>query len=126
MTDLIGAATGTATVRVNAGMAAFRGEVATARVGMYATRPLDDYWTPVAFPLNMAAWHNANDALSGIAEECDVLFPSLHTFYDDQIGWVTYATANIAEARRCGGGKKVYPYIWMDYHNSAPDPLPGT
>src|SRR5205814_1590172 len=39
-------------------------------------------------------------------------------FYADSQGWVKYAQANIAEARRIAGGRPVYPFIWPQYHIS--------
>jgi hypothetical protein len=58
--------------------------------------------------------------LDKIATQVDALFPSIYTFYTDRQGWVTYAVAQIAEARRKAHGKPVYPFLWPEYHDSAP------
>lgn len=96
-------------------------------VGIYAYAPLRDYWAPVAGPqAAIDSWHAANDLVQPMADAVDTLYPSLYTFYDDQPGWVTYAEANIAEAQRLAHGKRVLPFIWPQYHDSAPPELRGT
>jgi hypothetical protein len=40
----------------------------------------------------------------------------LYTFYEDRDGWVKYAVAQISEARRYGGNKPVYVFLWPQYH----------
>jgi hypothetical protein len=90
------------------------------RVGYYATVPKRDYWRairPTDDPKYLI-WQAENNGLSPVAEQADVLFPSLYTFYSDQPGWVKYATANVSEARRYG--KLIYPFIWPQYHDSNP------
>ncbi len=104
-------------------------------VGLYGVPPLRDYWTPnrylqalenqhdpiwaallPTYEADYQGWQAANDRLIGLAEQMDYLFPSLYTYYDDRAGWRRYAVANISEARRYG--KQVYPFLWMQYHNS--------
>lgn len=88
-------------------------------VGYYSIMPRREYWPPAtADETTLATWYAVNDkaAKFGLADEVDVIFPSLYTFYDDPDGWVEYAVFNIAEARRYG--KPVVPYIWPHYHNS--------
>jgi hypothetical protein len=48
----------------------------------------------------------------------DALFPSIYTFYTDRQGWVTYAIAQITEAKRKAKGKPVYAFLWPQYHES--------
>lgn len=96
-------------------------------VGVYAMAPRRDYWAPVGGQAEaIASWHYTNDYVRPIADAVDTLYPSLYTFYDDQPGWVTYAEANIAEAQRLGRGKRVLPFIWPQYHDSASVNLRGT
>ena len=56
-----------------------------------------------------------NDQLRPLAGAVDILFPSLYTFYTDQGGWVRYAYAQIAEARRNANGKPVYVFYGQQY-----------
>lgn len=57
------------------------------------------------------------DPNAGLDDAVDVLTPSLYDFYagDDTEG---YVAEMIAEARRIGGGRKVYPFVWPEYHDS--------
>jgi hypothetical protein len=99
------------------------------KLGFYGLLPLQDYWTPVRhltaiergmlnakFEADYKAWQAANDRLKRLAEKVDFVFPSLYTFYDDIEGWKKYARCNIEEARKFG--RPVYPFLWMDYHDS--------
>ncbi|MFA7231208.1 MAG: hypothetical protein WC071_08045, partial [Victivallaceae bacterium] len=89
------------------------------KYGYYACVPLREYWTPVKNnPEKMKQWHEANDYLKPLADSVDVICPSLYAFYADHDGWVKYAKANIAEAKRLANGKPVYAYLWPKYHNS--------
>jgi len=90
--------------------------------GYYGNIPLRDYWRAIkgeSHP-DYLAWQAANDRVQVLADYVDVLYPSLYTFYVDQVGWKTYATENIKEARRIAKGKPVYAFIWPQYHPSDP------
>jgi hypothetical protein len=91
-----------------------------APLSFYSSLPVRDYWRAVKGPGSpeYRAWQADNDALRPIATLVSALYPSLYTLYDDPQGWVKYALANIAEARRIAGGRAVYPFIWPQYHNS--------
>lgn len=84
-------------------------------VGYYGTLPIRDYFSPVK-ERNIASWHKANDALSPLAKNVDIIFPSLYTFYKSPDDWEKYALANIQEARKYG--KPVVPFLWPQYHGS--------
>jgi hypothetical protein len=87
------------------------------RLGLYSMAPVRNYWTPVrGKPDDLSTWQRDNERLQPIADASDVIFPSLYTFYDDPAGWVTYATANMLEAKRYG--RPIYPFIWPQYHDS--------
>jgi Hyaluronidase len=89
------------------------------KVGYYAAGPNRQYWPaqdPVASSPAFVKWQGSNDFLAPLIAEMGALYPSLYTFYNDRAGWVKYAKANIAEAKRIGGGKPIYPYIWPRYH----------
>jgi len=92
----------------------------TAPLAFYGSLPLRDYWRALKGPSSAGykAWQAENDALKPIVPLVTALYPSLYTFYPDPQGWAKYAQANIAEARRMGGGRPVYPFIWPQYHNS--------
>lgn len=89
-------------------------------VGYYGAPPLRDYWRAIR-PQASKEWQSYsrdNDRLRPLAEAVDALFPSLYTFYPDQGGWVRFAYAQIAEARRYGNGKPVFAFLWPQYHDS--------
>ncbi|MFA7229985.1 MAG: hypothetical protein WC071_01820 [Victivallaceae bacterium] len=89
------------------------------KYGYYSCVPLRDYWVTVGNnPEKMKEWQQANDYLKPLVESVDVLCPSLYAFYNNRDGWVKYARANIAEAKRLANGKPVYVYLWPKYHNS--------
>ena len=89
-------------------------------VGYYGVPPLRDYWRAIedTSSRERQSWMEENDQLRSLAGAVDVLFPSLYTFYPDQAGWKKYAIAQIVEARRYGGGKPVYVFLWPQYHDS--------
>lgn len=90
-----------------------------AMFGYYGCVPVRDYFTPVrGDAAKIKKWQEANNVLQPLADECDVLFPSIYTFYNDQESWVRYAKGNIAEAKRLAKGKPIYVYVWPRYHTS--------
>lgn len=95
-------------------------EVQSAPVGYYTLAPKRDYWRSLRSKQDsqFVAWQAENDYAHSISANSDILFPSLYTFYDDPSAWELYATRNIEEARRYRGRKKVYPFLWMQYHDS--------
>ena len=89
------------------------------KVGYYAAGPNRQYWPaqdPAASSPAFVKWQGSNDFLAPLIAETGALYPSLYTFYNDRAAWVKYAKANIAEAKRIGGGKPIYPFIWPRYH----------
>jgi len=88
--------------------------------GVYGTVPVPDYWRAIRDPASaeFQSWQQDNDRLERINDKVDALFPSIYTFYPDRQGWVTYAIAQIAEARRKAKGKPVYTFLWPQYHDS--------
>jgi hypothetical protein len=90
------------------------------KVGYYAAGPNRQYWPaqkPAQSP-DFVKWQASNDFLAPLIAEKGALYPSLYTFYNDRAGWVKYAKANIAEAKRIGGGKPIYAFIWPRYHEA--------
>ena len=89
-------------------------------LGIYGTVPVRDYWRAIRDPASaeFQSWQQDNDQLERISDQVDALFPSLYTFYADRKGWVTYAIAQIAEAKRKAKGKPVYAFLWPQYHES--------
>ena len=88
--------------------------------GVYGTVPVPDYWRAIRDPgsAEYRSWQQDNDRLEGISNRVDALFPSVYAFYPDRQGWVTYAIAQIAEAKRKAKGKPVYAFLWPQYHES--------
>ncbi|MBS0171107.1 MAG: hypothetical protein JSR62_12195 [Nitrospira sp.] len=91
-------------------------------VGYYGAPPIRDYWKSLKSPTSKewAAFAKENDQLRPLAGAVDIFFPSLYTYYTDRGGWVRYAYAQIAEARRNANGKPVYVFLWPQYHDSNP------
>ncbi len=98
----------------------FRSNKSLPPLGLYGAMPIRDYWRAIKGPLSPAykQWQNENDALAPLAKLVDIFFPSIYTFYDDLEGWKLYASAQIAECRRLGKGKKVIPFVWYRFHDS--------
>lgn len=89
-------------------------------VGYYGVAPTRNYWAafqPKDSP-KYIAWQAVNDREAPIARLGDILLPSVYTFYEDREGWVQYAIQQIQEARRYGGNKPVYVFLWQQYHAS--------
>lgn len=92
-------------------------------LGYYGIPPVQDYWRAIdsASSADYVSWMSDNDRLRPLADTVDIFFPSLYTFYDDREGWRRQAIAQITEARRYGGGKPIYVFLWPQFHNSNPD-----
>ncbi len=95
--------------------------------GYYGEVPIRNYWDAIKSPSSdgYQAWAAANNRLKPLANEVDILFPSIYTFYNRPQEWVTYAKAQIAEARRLNPDAKVYAYLWPVYHRSNKNGLAG-
>lgn len=95
-------------------------EIPNIRIGIYGMIPIRDYWRAIKPESSKEyyEWQTENDRLGVLVSEVDILFPSLYTFYDDQLGWVQYAKANLKEARRISQGKPLYVFLWPNYHDS--------
>lgn len=97
-----------------------KSEIPQAKIGTYGTVPLPDYWRAIRGQGNaeFQAWQQDNDRLDELLPLMDAVYPSIYTFYADRQGWVTYAIAQIMEARRKAKGKPVYAFVWPQYHES--------
>jgi hypothetical protein len=97
-----------------------KAEAPNIQVGIYETIPLRDYWRAIRGPGSQEyrAWQQDNDRLDEMVAQLDALYPSIYTFYPDRQGWVTYAVAQLAEAKRKAKGKPVYAFLWPQYHAS--------
>jgi hypothetical protein len=111
-----------------------------AEFGVYRMFPIRDYWAPVRYaedPIRytdqMARWHEANTWLlelqvetfdgrsTTISDLFDFVAPSLYEFYEHPDRWRIYAAANLHQARRFS--MSVRPFVWFQFHPSAPDGL---
>jgi hypothetical protein len=90
------------------------------RLGYYGHPPVMDYWRTIDDDGKKSEWIKENDRLQTLADFVDILFPSLYTANADRDGWVKYAKAQIAEARRLAKGKPVYVFLWPQYHDANP------
>ena len=92
------------------------------KIGFYGVVPITNYWDaqlPETDP-RYIAWQKNNDCYRSLANQVDYIFPSLYTSYpapEFTKGWIRFATQNIQEVRRLSS-KPVYPFIWMQYHDS--------
>ncbi len=87
--------------------------------GYYSLLPARDYWRALKGPNDAGykAWQADNAALAPVAAKVNIIFPSLYTFYNDPKGWVSYAKANLAEARKYK--RPIYPFLWPSYHDGS-------
>ncbi len=97
-----------------------KAEAPDIQIGAYGTVPLPDYWRAIRGQASKEyhAWQQDNDRLDEMTAQLDALYPSLYTFYQDRQGWVTYAVAQLREAKRKAQGKPVYAFLWPQYHES--------
>lgn len=105
----------------------FKEEAPDVEWGYYGEVPIRDYWRAIepSESDDHREWRRANDRLKMLADDVDILFPSVYTFYDDHERWVAYAKAQISEARRLNPDKPVYVYLWPVYHRSNKKGLAG-
>ena len=94
-----------------------KGEAPGVPFGVYGTVPVPDYWRAIRDPASeeFQSWQQDNDRLEGVSDRVDALFPSIYTFYTDRQGWVTYAIAQIAEAKRKAKGNRSMQFLWPQY-----------
>lgn len=88
------------------------------KLGLYNVLPVADYWRAVGAQGGdaLSSWKSRNTEIaSALIPHVDVLFPSVYTPYSDKDAWVTYAQANIKEARRISQGKPVYCFLWPQF-----------
>lgn len=96
----------------------FRERAPGIRFGFYSQLPLRNYWDPVrrskGLQSGYADWQAFNRAMQPVADEVEVILPSLYTFYKDEMaGWRIYAEENLKEARQYG--KPVIVFLWPQY-----------
>lgn len=89
-------------------------------IGYYAMGTGRDYWRALGFhgQEGIDAWKADNDRARCVTDAQDVLFPSLYTFYDNEQGILDYMQSNMEEVHRAAPQKKMYPFLWPQYHNS--------
>lgn len=97
----------------------WRAERPEIRYGFYSITIERNYWDAISGDAGkIAAWQARNNARQELNNDCDLMFPSLYTFYDDQEGILEYMKRNLDEQRRLTLRKPVYPFVWPRYHNS--------
>ncbi len=101
------------------------------KLGIYFIGPIRDFWAPQSAPTSpeYLAWQKLNNCYQKLIDQVDMLLPSVYAFYEAEHPtrgqefidlWVTYANAQVKEAKRLAKGKPVYPFLWMQYHDSNP------
>lgn len=89
------------------------------KLGYYSLM-VRDYWRAISGDrARIAEWRAENDAIRPVIDNCDLMFPSLYTFYDDRRGTIEYMKRNLDEQwRLTGSSKPIYPFVWPRYHES--------
>ncbi len=66
-------------------------------VGYYGMLPIRDFWRSIKGEgsKDYLSWKNENDILRTLADDVDVFYPSLYTFYSNEEKWKIYASAQI-------------------------------
>lgn len=101
-------------------LAMFRTYAPGLQFGYYGTVPIVDFMRAHR-PLDYRhqQWRDENSRLQSLANEVDALFPSLYARRTDIDSWVSYARAQISEARRVSPTKPVYVFLMPQYHPAA-------
>jgi hypothetical protein len=93
-------------------------------LGFYGVVPNDAYnWTNIG-PLgstNYLNWQQLNIALTPIAQQVAMFFPSFYTFDDDTDSWKDFVSATLSELHKYNVNKPVYAFLWPQYHDGTPD-----
>ena len=73
-------------------------------LGFFGIVPMAAYGWSLKGPesIEYQSWQQINRTLVPLAEEVDILFPYLYTFYPDQAEWVRFAKENIKEPQPMG------------------------
>lgn len=88
--------------------------------GVYGECPARDYSRAILLDghANYNAWQAENDEYNFL-DEVDIVFPSIYSVSDTtNANLIVYMQENLREARRLGGNKPVYPFIWNLWHDS--------
>lgn len=102
----------------------FKSNNPSCQFGFYGNAPLRDS-TSSLMPRNHAVykdWQRKNDLVSAIAQNVDVLMPSIYTLYPDVDRWEIMAKEIIRECRRYSPSKTVLPFLWPQYHDTGTIP----
>lgn len=87
---------------------------------LYATTTRRDFWRAEAGEgtEQFMDWQRENDKRQDIADAVDALMPSLYHLTADLSRHLRFMRHNIDEAVRTGKGKRIYPFIWPEYHSA--------
>lgn len=100
----------------------FKSRRPNCEMGYYSIVPSLGNYAPF-YPkehLYQKTWIEKNDKARPLAAIIDLSMPSLYLWWNNEMEkWKLYAKETISEARRCCPGKKVYPFIWPQYHNGS-------
>ncbi len=90
-------------------------------IGIYSMFPERNYWASQKDPSHVRykSWASKNNRLSRLADEVDIIMPSLYTYYNDPEKWVAYAVEHVKESRRLFPDKPVYVFLWPQFHSSS-------
>jgi Concanavalin A-like lectin/glucanases superfamily len=119
------------TATVDAGLAQhleiqgwFRNQQPGLSTGYYYQPPISDIrGSDLTDP---TALQEANDYLASLTAQANVLVPQAYNFDDDYAFWDAAMRLKVQEARRIGGMKPVYVFIWPEFHDQGPPNLAGT
>ncbi|MCI0565352.1 MAG: hypothetical protein MN733_43360 [Nitrososphaera sp.] len=96
----------------------YKEAIPNAKIGYYGQVPVSAFGFDYGHQLGAGPgnpvydqWVANNNIMQPLADQVDVFFPSLYTQTEDRENWVKAAKAFVAEAKRIGNGKPVYPFI---------------
>jgi hypothetical protein len=93
-------------------------------MGFYGVVPNDAYnWDDIE-PVGGATyikWQTLNTALTPIADQIDLFFPSFYTDDNDTTSWNEFVQATLSELKKYPVHKPVYAFLWPQYHDGTPN-----
>jgi hypothetical protein len=99
-------------------------EYDTSGLGFYGVVPNDAYSWPNIEPVggtNYLNWQALNTALTPLADQVNMFFPSFYTDDDDTASWRQFVTSTLSELHKYNVNKPVYAFLWPQYHDGEPN-----
>jgi hypothetical protein len=99
-------------------------------IGFYAVPPKQAYQWSSIDPVNnlsgYSGWIGINDNMAPLAANVDLFEPSFYTYdVDTSLGWRKMVDTTVAAIKRYSTTKKIYAFIWPQYHGTGTYPAPA-